>query len=147
MSWFKRIWNKLFGKKQGSGGFDTSKLVWCFGGENGSNAKEDTSASGYRLLSATVSVKGITFKGTGAMWGYTHDKHDARNCIFFEEGGKWYGGFWEWGSVDRTFRGFDNIYGGYKGWNHIRFQKAKKVAFLVMDCAGRRRSNVIVADK
>lgn len=144
IKWFKKLWNKLFGKKDS---FDASKLVWCFGGENGSNAKEDTSSGGYKLLSVSVNYRGVTFDGNGAMWGYHHNNAYARNCIFFEEGGKWYGGFWEWGSVDRTYRAFDNIYSGYKGWDKNRFNRATKVAFLIMTKDGSKRSNVVVANK
>jgi len=145
----KKLWKKILRwlDIEQEEPFDYSRLQWKYGGCNGSAAKEDTSDGGYKLVSGSVSNKAITFNGQGGMWGYTHDKAYARNCIFFEESGEWYGGFWEWGSVDRVRREFDNIHDGYKGWDGARFDRAKKVLFFVMNKSGSKRSNLLFLDK
>lgn len=147
--WFKKLWKKLqewlFGDETEK--FDYSSLDWCYGGENGSKAVEDTSGLGYRIDSVSANTKGITFSGTGTMWGNDHSHAYARNCIFFEENGVFHGGFWEWGSSDRKYRGFDNIYSGYKGWNAQRFLKSKKWLFFIMTKGGASRSNLVFIDR
>ena len=116
-SFLRKLWRLIESFFKEKDKFDYGSLDWCYGGANGAGAVEDVSQEGYTLHSASVNERGIRFQGSGSMWGYSHDRTDARNCLFFEEGGTFHGGFWEWGSVDRTYRGFDNIYSGYKGWN------------------------------
>lgn len=147
--WLKRLWKKIlewFEDPESS--FDYSKLDWCYGGERARNAVEDVSQNGFKLNSVSANEKGVKFSGKGKMWGYTHDHADARNCIFFlGDDGAWHGGFWEWGSVDRTYRDFNNIYSGYKGWKVQPFLKSKRWLFFVMTRSGDKRSNGLFIDR
>ena len=151
MKWLKKIWERIKGwfkpDDKDKDKFDYSKLDWCYGGQRPYGPVEDTTYDGFRIESASADNKGIRFRGEGRMWGYTHNEAKARNCIFFEEGGVYHGGFWEWGSPDRTYRGFENIYSGYKGWNAQRFLKSKKWLFFIMTDGGSKRSNGIFIDR
>ena len=115
---------------------------WRFGGFNGAKAVEDASC---QIKSVSVSGKGVTFKFSGgSWWGATHGDPTMRCCAFYRDGsGKWVGGFWEWGSPDRTYRAFTNIDDGYKGWDAKAFRSAKEHAFAICSKDGKRRSNVI----
>ena len=135
------------GSHGGGGGSAKIDPEWCYGGENGSKAKEDTSANGYKLKSVSFDGKNVKFSGSGNMWGATHGSPTARNCLFFKEGGKWYGGFFEWGSPDRTTRAIANIEGRYKGWQPSRVAAAKEFAFCLMDKASKNRSNFVTCSK
>ena len=118
-------------------------LSWVYGGKNGSNAEEDTSASGWKLTKFTFDGKTVKFDGTGSMWGYTHSNPKARNCLFFKDGDKYVGGFFEWGDPSRKSRDIKNITGKYKGWDPGKLAKASEFAFCMTDEACRKRSNVL----
>ena len=137
--WFK----KLFSSNKSN----NIELVWCYGGENASNAKENTSSTGYKLTTANLYGNNVNFSGSGSMWGYEHATPLARNCLFFKEGDKYYGGFFEWGSVDRTTRAITNIKEGYKGWDYNRLMKAKEFAFVITNKSCSERSNIITFNK
>jgi hypothetical protein len=128
-------------------GFDPARAHWCYGGENGSRARENVSPSGYRIAKASCDGKTLKFSGSGTMWNCDHDHHDARNCLFFLENGEWYGGFWEWGSADRTSRGLANVFDGYKGWNGQRFMKSPECVFLICNKDCSERSNFVVVKR
>lgn len=116
---------------------------WRYGGFNGGKAVEDKAC---QISAISVSSKGVTFKfsGGGSWWGATHDNPTMRCCAFYKDGsGKWVGGFWEWGSPDRTYRAFTNINDGYKGWDAKAFHASKKHAFVICSKDGKRRSNFI----
>lgn len=114
---------------------------WRYGGFNGSKAVEDKSC---QIKSVSTSGKGVTFKLSGSWWGATHDSPTMRCCAFYKDGsGRWVGGFWEWGSPDRTYRAFTNINDGYKGWDAKAFFAAKKHGFVICSKDGKRRSNFI----
>ena len=117
------------------------KIEWVYGGVNGANAKEDTSATGYNMKSVRFDGKTVKFEGVGGMWGNTHAKPEARNCLFFKEGDTYFGGFYEWGDPTRTSRPIDNITGKYKGWDPARLARATEFAFCVTDYSGKNRSN------
>lgn len=140
---FKRLleWIKSLFRKGGAA--EKIVLDWAYGNCNGSKAVEDTSASGYRLTRFTFDGKTVRFDGTGSMWGNTHDKPEARNCLFFRDGGKYVGGFFEWGDPSRTSRAIDNITSKYGGWAPSRLAKATEFAFCIADKAGKRRTNVL----
>lgn len=116
-------------------------LDFRYGGFNGSKAVEDPNC---QIKSVSVSSKGVTFKLSGSWWGATHDNPTMRCCVFYKDGsGKWVGGFWEWGSPDRTYRAFTNINDGYKGWNAMAFNAAKEFAFVICSKDGKKRSNIV----
>ena len=135
----------------GSSGSSSSskklKVVWLYGGMDGSKAKENTSPSGYSLKSASLSGDTLRFSGSGSMWGYEHATPDARNCLFFKEGDAYYGGFFEWGSVDRTSRPIHNIKDRYKGWDYARCMNASEFAFCITNKSGSERSNFVTFKK
>ena len=114
--------------------------AWRYGGFDGSRAKEDSAC---RIKSVSMSDKGVEFKFSGSWWGATHDNPTMRCCAFFKSGDKWVGGFWEWGSPDRTYRAFTNIDDGYNGWSGSDFHAAKEYAFLICSKDGKKRSNVV----
>ena len=143
-AWFRSLFKK--GGSSGSGSGVPSKkiqLEWKYGNCNGSKAVEDTSASGYKLTKFTFDGKTVKFDGVGAMWGYDHDHHDARNCLFFKEGDKYVGGFFEWGDPSRKSRQIANITGRYGGWEPAKVAAAKEFAFCLTDKAGKKRTNVL----
>ena len=125
-----------------SGGIDPASLVWKFGGFDGSKAAEDPDC---RIVSASHSAKGVTFKFSGSFWGATHADPTMRCCAFYESGGKWTGGFWEWGSPDRTYRGYENISDKYKNWDPAAWNAAKKRAFCICSKDGKKRTNLVEA--
>ena len=117
-------------------------LDFRYGGFDGSKAKEDGAC---QIKSVSVNGKGVMFKFSGSWWGATHDNPTMRCCAFYKDGsGKWVGGFWEWGSPDRTYRAFTNIDDGYKGWNAKAFRAAKELAFMVCSKDGKNRSNIVM---
>ena len=146
-NWLSRIsrWlRSLFrGGSEGVPSGKKVKLSWEYGGKNGSNAAEDTSSSGWKLTKFTFDGKTVRFDGTGSMWGYTHSNPKARNCLFFKEGDKYVGGFFEWGDPSRKSRDIKNITGKYKGWDAARLAKANEFAFCLTDEACKKRSNVL----
>lgn len=114
---------------------------WRYGGFNGGSAVEDKSC---QIKSVSTSGKGVTFKLSGSWWGATHESPTMRCCAFYKDSsGKWVGGFWEWGSPDRTYRAFTNINDGYKGWDAKAFFAAKKHGFVICSKDGKKRSNFI----
>lgn len=120
---------------------DSFVADWRYGGFNGSRAVEDKSC---QIKSVSTSGKGVTFKLTGSWWGATHDSPTMRCCAFYKDGSdRWVGGFWEWGSPDRTYRAFTNINDGYKGWDAKAFFAAKKHGFVICSKDGKKRSNFI----
>jgi hypothetical protein len=98
-----------------------------------------------RTLSGGVFAKGATFKFSGSFWGATHADPTMRCCAFYESGGRWIGGFWEWGSPDRTYRGYENIADKYKGWDPAAWNAAKRRAFCVCSKDGKKRTNIVEA--
>lgn len=116
-------------------------LEWRYGGFDGSRAVEDPEC---RIVSASMNRDRVTFRFSGPWWGATHENPTMRCCIFFKDpSGAWRGGFWEWGSPDRTTRDFANIADGYNGWSHAAFLAASEYLVLVCDRRGSRRSNIV----
>jgi hypothetical protein len=142
-AWFDKLIDKIIGCDTDDAN-TTIHPSWIYGGVNAINATEVTGTTGYKLTNVTFDRKNIRFSGVGSMWGTTHDKPDARNCLFFKENGKWYGGFFEWGSPDRTTRAINNITSGYKGWDANRLLKATEFAFCICNKAGTQRSNYFI---
>ena len=123
-------------------GIAPAALDWRFGGFDGSKAAED---AGCRILSASHSAKGVTFKFSGSFWGATPADPRMRSFAVYESGGRWIGGFWEWGSPDRTYRGYENIADKYKGWDPAAWNAAKRRAFCICSKDGKKRTNIVEA--
>ena len=64
-------------------------------------------------------------------------------CAFYEDGGKWVGGKFDWIDEARASRPLENIHTGYGGWNAAAWAAAKRRAFCVMSADGRHRSNLL----
>ena len=68
-------------------------------------------------------------------------------CAFYEDGGKWIGGKFDWIDEHRSSRSLENIHGGYGGWNAGAWIAAKKRAFCAMSEDGKYRSNLLEESK
>lgn len=64
-------------------------------------------------------------------------------CAFYEVGGKWVGGKFDWIDESRSSRPLENIHGGYGGWNAAAWAAARRRAFCVVSADGRHRSNLL----
>lgn len=119
-------------------------VVWAHGGfAPSANCVVDRA-----LAVKSVDSKGVDFVFAGDdYWGSTHDDPSMRCCAFYWDGGKYVGGFWEWGSPDRTSRAFDNITGRYKGWEPAKFNAAKKLAFCVCSKDGKHRTPIVEIER
>ena len=119
-----------------------SALNWSFGGLDGSGASQ----SGVVLSNLKCSKSGMSFhydKDLSA-WGRSKTQTSDFACFFVQRSdGKWVGGKFDWISTSRTTRGFENIYGRYKGWSLSGVPNPCNAAFLILNHDGKRRSNVI----
>jgi hypothetical protein len=121
-------------------------LKWKYGGFNGSNA----------TLDPNVQISGLTNRGGKHLfyrwekglsaWGMSHTDHTGAICAaFFEKDGEWIGGKFDWVSTSRNNRELKHVeYYNNWGSSGIRLPWNGKVAFVVVDKAGKRRSNVLV---
>lgn len=124
----------------------SSKLNWCWGGFNGSKAKESDRA---RIKNLKVSSSGMSYSwesgGCEALGASSeHDASKTLACLFLEDGR---GGKFDWISTDRHSRSFHNIDEGYCGWSKSAFEKSRKVWFCICSSNGKLRTNLISADK
>lgn len=103
-----------------------------------------------RISGLKVGTDSLSFKwesGIPADWkrGSTAKGPMVLACAFYDEGGTWVGGKFDWIDEARTTRDFKNIREGYNGWNAAAFFAAKKRAFCVASADGKFRSNIIEA--
>ena len=133
------------GATSGAGDSSSLKLDFRYGGFNGSRAVEDANC---QIGSLKLSRDGLSFrwvKGGCEMLGAA-DREDYDHtvaCVFFWDGSKWVGGKFDWVSTSRTYRDFENVHGGYGGWNADAFFGAKKHGFVIVSADGKKRSNFI----
>ena len=118
---------------------------WRYGGFNGSRAQE---VPGCRIGSLRVTRDGLSYKweSGGCESLGASDRGDYSQtlaCAFFWDGEKWVGGKFDWISTSRTSRSFENVHGGYGGWNASAFFGAKRHGFCIVSKDGRRRTNFI----
>lgn len=123
------------------------KIIWSFGGYNGSGAEEDPDV---QIKNVRIAKDRISYKwdnGDLSKWGATDpgDAGKALACAFFwsEANGGWIGGKFDWISTNRTTRDTKNIDGGYNGWDAARFWAAPKRAFCIARADGRKRTNLV----
>lgn len=120
-------------------------LSWDFGGVNGSKSIEEPRA---QIAGLKVSRSGMSYRWTAGgceVFGAS-DRGDASKtiaCLFYEKGGVYHGGKFDWISTSRVTRDLKNVSAGYGGWNASEFFAAKKFAFCIMDAKGKRRTNII----
>ncbi|MBQ3812149.1 MAG: hypothetical protein II841_01125, partial [Bacteroidales bacterium] len=117
-------------------------LNWCWGGFNGSKAKEvsDAQIDSLKITSSGMSYKWV--KGGCEALGATSktDSDHTLACLFLVDGR---GGKFDWISTSRTTRDFKNINNGYNGWNASAFKACKTFYFCICSADGKRRTNVI----
>ena len=121
-----------------------SALDWCWGGFKGGKAKR---VDGVEISKLAVGAKQMTYKWVsgGCEKLGASSKSDA-SCIaafFCRIGGKWRGGKVDWISTSRTSRSWENIRGGYNGWDKDALKKADAYAFVIVSKDGKKRTNVI----
>ncbi len=121
-------------------------LKWKYGGFNGSNA----------TLDPNVQISGLTNRGGKHLfyrwdkglsaWGMSNTDHTGAICAaFFEKDGQWIGGKFDWVSTSRNNRELKHVeYYNNWGSSGIRLPWNGKVAFVVVDKTGRKRSNVLI---
>lgn len=121
-------------------------LEWAYGGVNGAKAKEDPSVviGNFKLCRSGMSYSWVN--SSLRAWGLADGDAGALACIFYEKGGKYYGGKFDWISSSRTTRDFKNIEGGYRGWNSQEFFDASHYAFCIMSSDGKKRTNLVFCD-
>ena len=120
-------------------------LVWRYGGFDGSKAAEDPACriSGLKVGSSSLSLKWET--GVPASWAA--NKTEKGNLVvvaaFYQSGGKWIGGKFDWIDASRSSRSLENIMDGYGGWDASAWRAAKKHALVVVSADGKKRSNLV----
>lgn len=132
-------------KENGGGGI---ALDWCWGGFNGSKAKQvDGCVIGSLKVGKKIAYKWV--KGGCEILGAS-SKEDASKtlaCFFCRIGGKWLGGKFDWISTSRTSRDFNNVNSGYNGWDKNAISKADAYAFVIVSSDGKKRTNVAVKER
>ena len=149
---FKKLWKwikSLFGKSgSGSSGVSYSDFPYDFGGFNGKNAKEVSSAviSGLSVSRAGQGKLAYLWNKGGCedLGASSRTDAGATVCCLFCQGkdGKWHGGKFDWISTSRLTRGLENCH-GYNGWSYGYVQNAQRFAFVIVSKDGRRRTNVV----
>lgn len=122
------------------------RLVFRFGGFDGSRAAEDPAT---QIGSLHISRSKLSYRWTAGSlrnWGLADSQADgALACAFYwsPSDGAWIGGKFDWISTSRTTRDWNNLNGGYHGWNADAFWAAPKRAFCIISKDGRRRTNLL----
>lgn len=127
---------------------DFKKLRWVFGGEDGSKAVESPGVQ-VRNLNVDVGKKfsyswaRAYFRRTLKEWGLEDSQASAFAVFGYRHGDVYKVGKMDWISTSRTWRSWENISGGYKGWNDVECRAAKEFVFLILSKDRGKRSNVI----
>ena len=123
---------------------DFASLKWRYGGFNGSGARLDSPRiSGLRSDGRVLHYKwDVGLSG----WGLGHGDPGAICAVFFERNGEWIGGKFDWVSTSRSNRELKHVE-TYNNWPTagISLPWRGRVAFVVVDKSGKRRSNVVEA--
>ena len=124
---------------------DYALLKWTYGGVNAGGAQLDKPRiSALRSTGARLYYK---WDVDLSVWGLGNGDAGALCCVFFEQGGKWTGGKFDWVSTSRTDRELKHVeYYSNWGSSGIKLPWRGRVAFVVVSADGRRRSNVLVAE-
>jgi hypothetical protein len=125
---------------------DEPKLNWCWGGFNGSKSTETDKAQIKNLKVSNDKMSYEWAAGGCENLGATSsgDADHTLACLFLDDGR---GGKFDWISTSRKTRDFNNIHGGYNGWDANAFKNAKKVWFCICSRNGLVRTNLISATK
>lgn len=124
-------------------------LDFRYGGFKASNPREDYRCriSGLRIGNDLLSFKWEDDIPSDWKRGDTKKGPMILACAFYEDGGKWVGGKFDWIDEHRSSRSLENIHGGYGGWNAGAWNAAKQRAFCVMSADGKLRSNLLEESK
>ena len=128
---------------------DSERLVFRFGGFRGEGAAEDpaTQIAEVRITKDRLSYRWA--RGGCENFGAKsrEDSGAALACAFFwsEKDKAWIGGKFDWISTSRTTRDWENLNGGYHGWDAKAFWAAPRRAFCIVSANGRKRTNLEVA--
>ncbi len=127
---------------------DFSSFSWSWGGFDGSKASRVESAT---IGSFKTSSNGMRYKwlsgGCEDLGSSSKKEASCLACLFCLRGGKWKGGKFDWISTSRESRSWTNIDDGYNGWSRADFDKAEKLAFVIVSKDGRKRTNVITCGR
>lgn len=123
----------------------SAALDFRFGGFKGGKAVEDPRCriSGLKVGADSLSIKWET--GIPVDWkrGSTEKGPMILACAFYEEGGRWIGGKFDWIDEHRSSRSLENVHAGYGGWNAAAWRAARRHAFCVVSADGKYRSNLL----
>ena len=120
-------------------------LDFRFGGFKAKDPQEDPRC---RISKLKIGSDSLSFKwesGIPGDWkrGDTKKGPMIVACAFYESGGRWIGGKFDWIDENRSSRSLENIHGGYGGWDAGAWRAAKKRAFAVVSADGKYRSNLL----
>ena len=120
-------------------------LDFRFGGIKAKDPQEDPRC---RISKLKIGSDSLSFKwesGIPGDWkrGDTKKGPMIVACAFYESGGRWIGGKFDWIDENRSSRSLENIHGGYGGWDAGAWRAAKKRAFAVVSADGKYRSNLL----
>ena len=127
---------------------DFSILNW----EYGDFRAPTNSTRSATLSDLRMDRDGLRFKYVEDLssWGLAKDQFEggphggAYACLFVcDSNGRWVGGKFDWISSSRDSRDFENVYGGYGGWNLANIPNPCPAAFVIVSKDGKCRSNVI----
>lgn len=116
-------------------------LVWKIGRTQPAVSAPAVTAT---IRAGKISASQLTFSWTDAkdagkaLGSSTHDPAELRAYVFF--GGE--GGFFDWCSVTRSERDFNNITGTFAGWDNVN-RSRRPVTFFIGSKDGRSRTNII----
>ena len=129
----------------GGDAMDYALLRWQYGGVNASGAKLDSP----RLSGLSCNGRSVSYHWDVGMsgWGLSNGDAGAICAVFFERGGQWIGGKFDWVSTSRSSRELKHVE-TYSNWpsSGIKLPWRGRVAFVVVSADGRRRSNVLIAE-
>ena len=123
---------------------DFGALKWRYGGFNGAGARLDSP----RISNLRSDGRVLHYKWDVGLsgWGLGHTEAGAICAVFFERNGEWIGGKFDWVSTSRANRELKHVE-SYSNWPSagISLPWRGRVAFVVVDKSGKRRSNVVEA--
>ena len=128
---------------------DYSLLDFRWGGFKGGKAKL---ADRPRIKGLKVTLDGLSYSWSqGGCEDLGADNAGDAGCticaLFCFVSGKWVGGKFDWISTSRRTRSFENIHGGYNGWDPSALSSATQYAFVIVSKNGKARTNVITCGR
>lgn len=121
---------------------------WCWGGFNGSKAKEDSRC---RLSNLKAGNDKLTFHWDSPPPSDWKKQSGSKGnlvifAVFINDGKGWKGGKADWIDEKRSSRSTENLH-GYHGWNYDEYVSAKEVAICVVSVDGKQRSPFVICKR